>query len=248
MNSCLDFCHLQNFTFLHYVQLLRIIATILLVDSSKRLSIRSIIPIHFSRKHVCRTTNHFHKLPNLTSKLFSIILDYHRDIKCRRASGFRWIKSYLGRRKEKRAKSERIGDSEFVVGWDIPCLWCLIKNDRSSGNHHLVRDGRLSSTGLRRRILRSAYRFIRAISPPLKGLKLTTPFWPPFLSYIANHRTRGHPFAHTTGKPLKDPFSRSEIKKLTWVRGRRRWRLSASSGCFRSSITGGSNLMSIFRD
>lgn len=42
--------------------------------------------------------------------------------------------------------------------------------------------------------------YIRGGSPPLKGLKPTTrsPFWPPVLSYIANHRTGGRSFAHTT--------------------------------------------------
>lgn len=229
---------LENFTFLHYVRSLRLIAGIF-----RRLE-RAYVQSYASLEgNTWRIANHFYKCLNN-------IRD-HRDIKCRRApvgSKVTW-----GRRKGKRAESVRIGGSEFVVGRDIPCLWWLIKNDRSRGSHHLRPRRTIESTGSRRRILRGAYRFIhiRGSSPPLKGLKPTTrsPFWPPVLSYIANHRTGGRPFAHTTtGATIESSILDPRLRNSRAPGDRRRWRSNASSGCLRSSITGDSNLVSIFRD
>jgi len=97
--------------------------------------------------------------------------------------------------------------------------------------------------------IKSRVSIYKSGSPPLKGLK------PDSLSLLtsrlilhcqpSNRRTSIR--SHDREDHWKS-YSRSEIKKLTWVRGRRRWRSNASSECFRSSITGGSNLVSIFRD
>lgn len=58
-------------------------------------------------------------------------------------------------------------------------------------------------------------------SVPLKGLKPTTwsPFWPPVLSNIANHRTGGRPFAHTIGRPIESPILDPRLRNSRELRG-----------------------------
>lgn len=86
----------------------------------------------------------------------------------------------------------------------------------------------------------------------------------PALSYIANHRTGGRPFAHfaeTIETPILDLRLRNSAGLATGVKKgereeegakkkekERRRRSNESLGCFRSSIMRGSNLASIFRD
>lgn len=100
-------------------------------------------------------------IARVTSINVSITLFPARDIKRRRNIGLRSDQKLSeGRGKAEKAEKggkmcgETVNLSSRAVGEGERCLRCLIKNDRSRGSHHLVRDGRLSSTRLRRRILR----------------------------------------------------------------------------------------------